>query len=92
MKANEFVKKFGLEKCKELLKKAEGCDGIRAYSEYVLYADLKRLVESHELVEKVGGIDRVKLRRYSAKYLAMGFYHRLKQATADVESCMEPTK
>lgn len=45
MKANEFIKKFGLEYAKHI-----------AYEDSVIlvdldYNDLKRLIESHELVE-----------------------------------------
>lgn len=46
--------------------------------------DIKRLVESHELVEKLGGLDEAKI------YVPDGYKsERLKQAIADVKSCME---
>jgi len=51
-------------------------------------ADLKRLVESHELVKEHGSIDRAKM--YAERpYTAPEVVDRLKQAIADVESCME---
>lgn len=51
---------------------------------FVSLNDLKRLVESHELVEKLGGLDEAKI------YVPDGYKsERLKQAIADVESCME---
>lgn len=60
--------------------------------EKYLLADLKRLVESHELVEVYGGLDKAKTRCYPAKHVTMESYHNLKQAIADVESCLEVTK
>ena len=53
------------------------------------YDDVKRLVESHELVEFYGGLDKAKLRCYPAKHVTMQTYHALRDAIADVESCME---
>lgn len=50
MKANEFFKKVGVEAVKSY---------IAAYEDH-LTDDLKRLVESWELVEKLGGLERVK--------------------------------
>ena len=74
MKANEFVKKVGIEAVKSY---------IAAYKDH-LTDELKRLVESHELVEKLGGLDEAKI------YVPDGYKsERLKQAIADVESCME---
>ena len=74
-------------------------------SDAVKISDLKRLVESHELVKKMGGlngaINSLSLLECS---LAIDLYHgvvgvnaeaqisELKQAIADVESCMEVTK
>lgn len=69
---------------------------------FVSLNDLKRLVESHALVEKHGGL--ISARKY-IKFLKssvdIGLYHglgnvdykteipRIEQAIADVESCME---
>lgn len=50
MKANEFFKKVGIDAVRSYLAAYE--DG--------LTGDLKRLVESHELVETLGGFERVK--------------------------------
>lgn len=72
MKANEFVKKFGLVKAIEVVKNRPPVNSSRyrardnKYSatistgESVSTIDLKRLVESHELVETLGGFERVK--------------------------------
>lgn len=82
MKANEFFKAMGLKAVKQFLEN----DNIRTKE---MSDDLKRLVESHELVELYGGLDKAKLRCYPAKHVTMESYHNLKQAIADVESCME---
>ena len=77
MKANEFVKEFGIEKAKLLLsthgktiaelKGEYTVDQLKEYQEYIVSDDLmslvelKRLVESHELVKEHGSIDRAKM-------------------------------
>lgn len=102
MKANEFVKKFGLVKSRDVVKNAPKDDcsysieiGIYldryAFSKYEVYIDeLKRLVESHDLVESYDGLFEAKIyadseyRSLSAPQITK----RLKQAIADVESCL----
>ena len=86
MKANEFVKENGIEKCKRILDDLtdQGHNGD-------FYKELKRLVESHELVDVEGGIDQVKdtfsfAFKHGADELTE-YGKRLKQAIADVESC-----
>lgn len=57
--------------------------------------DLKRLVESHELVEWHGGLKHAKnyFERNSKQYPdAVGGWDSLKQAIADVESCLKVDK
>ena len=75
MKANEFVKKFGWEYAKHIL-----TDDAPLVMD-LKYTNLKRLVESHELVESVGGWnDATSLYdEYMGKDLG--------KAIADVESC-----
>lgn len=96
MKANEFVKKFGLEHTKYLIEDTElsefaihsSCAG--KYSMDIVSADdLKRLVESHELVEKVGGLENAKTFDKDCMYCITHLtdLDSLKQAIADVESC-----
>ena len=87
MKANKFVKENGIEKCKRILDDLtdQGHNGD-------LYKELKRLVESHELVEKYkrGRGIRFRVRWGMYRYGdTQEFNDRLKQAIADVESCME---
>jgi hypothetical protein len=52
----------------------------------VSFDDLKRLVESHELVMEHGAIERAK-EYANSPYTAPEVKERLKQAIADVESC-----
>lgn len=80
MKANEFFKKVGIEAVKSY---------IVAYEDH-LTDELKRLVESHELVEKWQGLEASKIKVNLLRYF--GFHtqaDQLQQAIADVESCME---
>ena len=79
MKANEFFKAMGLKAVKQFLEN----DNIRTKE---MHDDLKRLVESHELVKEHGSIDRAKM--YAERpYTAPEVVDRLKQAIADVEAC-----
>ena len=113
MKADEWVKKNGWEKAKDVvaLTKFSGWadhynikeDAIGTAGEiyskklcennddFVCLHDLKRLVESHELVEKYknrhGGI-RFRIRWGQYRYGdTQEYINRLKQAILDVESC-----
>ena len=84
MKANEFFKAMGINAVKQFLEN----DNIRTKE---MHDDLKRLVESHELVEKLGGIETAKkeLQRQSILRWINPETERLRVAIADVESCME---
>ena len=121
VKANEFVKKFGLGAAKDILKNkrswidkksgrkltdnsfvlksktyeyAIGTLYMGNFSDYdensyrvdvVNLLLLKRLVESHELVEKLGGLD---IARKEAHKNCFVFNVKLLRAIADVESCL----
>lgn len=81
MKANEFFKAMGINAVRQFLEN----DNIRTKE---MHGDLKRLVESHELVEK--DFESVEIAEY--EYMVSGCYSepywiRIKQAIADVESC-----
>lgn len=84
MKANEFVKKFGWSRAKRevaLIGTIAMMCGDNDFNN-----DLKRLVESLELVFEHGSVQRAK--DYAdSKYTAPEIAERLKQAIADVESC-----
>ena len=51
MKANEYINKYGVDCAKEILKHNQDLMNIG------FFTDIKRLVESHELTEKFGGLD-----------------------------------
>ncbi|WP_075175476.1 hypothetical protein [Acinetobacter indicus] len=87
MTANEFFKKVGI-------------DAVRSYVaayEDTLTDDLKRLVESHELVEFVAGdLESAKIfcefaedMKYLQKRGKLILVDDIRKAIADVESCME---
>ena len=77
MKANEFFKAMGINAVRQFLEN----DNIRTKE---MHDDLKRLVESHELVGRYSTADEAK--EY-LPMLRMDSYDELKQAIADVESC-----
>ena len=94
MKANEFVKKFGwglaydVSRCKsdEPLYCQVLDEELSLSDQEVL--EIKRLVESHELVEEYGGLDKAKAQaerfRLNTCIKMHGFMCRI---IADVESC-----
>ena len=92
----EFVKKYSIDKAKELVSSIINTISVSGYvcdpcfitddGEHVGYNDLKRYVDSYELVEKLGGLENAKDEYFScvqnnepATYVA--------KAIADVESC-----
>lgn len=82
MKANEYYKKMGWNFANIKLAEMEHA---KQFNDF--YHDLKRIVESHELVEQLGGIAKTKeafglcVFRNRASYAK-----RVEQAIADVES------
>ncbi|WP_180005154.1 MULTISPECIES: hypothetical protein [unclassified Acinetobacter] len=81
MKANEFFKAMGINAVRQFLEN----DNIRTKE---MHDDLKRLVESHAMIEK--DFESVEIAEY--EYMVSGCYSepywiRIKQAIADVESC-----
>ena len=96
MKANKFVKKYSIDDAKELVSSIINTISVNGYvcdpcfitdeGEYVGYNDLKRLVESHELIEQYNGLFEAKeLIRVSPKLTSE--LRWLPPAIADVESC-----
>lgn len=92
MKANEFVKKFGLDLAKRDVQAFESGfikrEDIVEHYGFDILDDLKRLVESHAMIEK--DFESVEIAEY--EYMVSGCYSepywiRIKQAIADVESC-----
>ena len=101
MKANEFVKKFGWDAAIDLwcgvfdlynngLQILNGLVCSYPDDQFLFdLVDLKRLVESHAMIEK--DFESVKIAEY--EYMVSGCYSepywiRIKQAIADVESCL----
>lgn len=80
MRANEFIKENGIEKARELY----NSDDWSTVSEIFLH-DLRLLIDSHEIVGNLGGLDCVKFKL--KLYESVSVVNRLKQAIADVESC-----
>ena len=89
MKANEFVEKFGWDAAKH---KADELKIIESMGDKLSFEDesLKRLVESHEYIESYGGLIESK-RTLEMRHgvINLDGWDKLKQAIADVESCME---
>lgn len=94
MKANEFVKRFGWDVSIKLSREMRGitesvADGVAGWGQSE-WDKLKRLVESHELVEECGGLDKAKERvALEEKLLNPNVFYVLVVSSAidDVESC-----
>lgn len=80
MKANEFFKAMGINAVKQFLENGN----IRTKE---MHDDLKRLVESHELIG--GDLEYAKKFYADCAFKRDKHLVRYKQAIADVESCME---
>lgn len=92
MKANEYIKENGLAEARKLLEMGRGF--VKLSDDGGFHTDdLKRLVESHELIKKFHGVEKAK---YELKLIEEGSIFRccvaitaemLRQAIADVEAC-----
>ena len=94
MKANEFVKNFGVERAKQIVNADHSVHALVFATTKVSLLDLKRLIESHEVVESCGGLESAKkeLQRQSILRWINPETERLRGAIADVESCLEADK
>ncbi len=81
MKANEYVKQNGWTMARKAVSEC-------TYGYGIDLDELKRLVESHELVKDYYGLTRAK-EHAESNYTAPELKAALKQAIADVESCNE---
>ena len=81
MKANEYINKYGVDCAKEILKHNQELMNIG------FFTDLKHLVESHELVEKLGGVEMAEYEYMVSDSYSDPYWIRVKQAIADIESC-----
>lgn len=93
MKATEFVKKFGWVKTKSVLSEALKYRLTDKFTyntleeQWDLYVDdLKRLVESHELVNHMGGLEKAMDAVINQEANGRNMT-QLAQAIADVEAC-----
>ena len=85
MKADEFLRDNGIVKCSRIV---DDLTEQEVDSDFV--KDLKRLVESHELVEECGGLDKAKERvALKEKLPNPNVFYVLVVSSAidDVESC-----
>ena len=85
MKANEFVLEHGWDAAKRLVENNKHTERTLSPSEL----ELKRLIESHELVRCYGGYDLAKnvMQITPLRKSSYDLIEQLKQAIADVESC-----
>ena len=84
MRANEFVKKFGWGEATAFLSLDSDVEIVYTES---FFDDLKRLVESHKLVESYGGLDAAEKHVERTAFKLSFQIIALKKAIADVESC-----
>lgn len=98
MEANEFIKKYGWGKAKEILDSIKievsfdgrVCDPcfITEDGDYVSCNELEHFVKSYKLVETCGGLDVAKKHVDRTVFKLSYQIIELKQAIADVESCL----
>lgn len=103
MRANEYIREHGLDKARELvetspLEKREErtdtkhykgglCEFKHTHLDVCIDVNkLKHLIESHDLINELGGLNCVKFKL--GLYDSVSVISRLKQAIADVESCL----
>jgi len=95
MKANDFVRNYGLSEAKRVLNDARGCSGVKLYGKYKFSTDeLKRIIESHELLKIIDLesplIDELVnelIETDRPRLVELG--KRIKKAIADIEACKE---
>ena len=81
MNAVEYFKKHGYKKCKSAVQH-------NGWLNTSFWVSLKRLVESYELVESYGGLNRSRFYVDLLPFTPAGISRStLKQAIADVEKC-----
>ena len=82
MKSNEYIKRYGINQAKKAVSEC-------TYGYGIDLIELKRLVESHELVESYGGLESAK-KFVGSEYRKLSqpkTYNRLCEAILDVENC-----
>lgn len=81
MKANEYIKRYGIDDAKSRLKLLSMFN----LKDGDTYMELKRFIESHEVVASFGGLEHAK--RFLAENIPCTDSESLNNAIADVESC-----
>lgn len=97
MKANEFIKKYGIEEARKFLELSSySIDQLMMLRSGLYTKELDRLIESHDLLDEIDGVDGAKYLVYICEiddcmlFSLCGYVYevsRIKQAIADVESC-----
>ena len=91
MKANDFIKKYGIAEAKALVKAKSWTMRQLALSTIVDTKELTKLVKSHELVDSYGGIDAANKTIcnafHSSNHPIPDGHEELSLAIQDVESC-----
>jgi len=88
MRANEFVKKFGFKSAKYWIDHFNNVNMLpNEFINIEFLSNVKLLVESHELVMDYYGLTKAK-EHAESNYTAPELKATLKQAIADVESCL----
>ena len=86
MNANIFLKENGLKKCSRIVE-----DLIEQGNESEFVKDLKHLVESHELVERTGGLSLARQLSNNFVHVTIGLdvvqSRTIQEAIIDVDSC-----
>ena len=85
MKANEYVKKYGIDEAKKWLQENTQLDHVYMGNGFYI-EDLKILISAHEVIEKMGGLDDAK-DEYFSRVQNNEDAGYLNKAIADVESC-----
>lgn len=100
MKANEFIKEFGLDRAKQFVNADNTAHALVFATTGVSFIDLKRLVESHGLIVECGGLEDARSHLESIRFnistktwfgqalLNWTMYaDKLEKSITDVESC-----
>lgn len=85
MKANEFIKKYGIDFSKGWLSNwfnfSDGCP-----ENNVDRSEVELLIRSYEFIESLGGIDEA-ITKTGMSYISPLDWQKINEAITDVESC-----
>lgn len=94
MRGNEFIKRYGVKTAQNaVINEGNKYNNLLGRTN-VSQGELNRLLESHYLIEKMGGYEKVKRMKEHSETFVQNLDHcgihltmQAKQALADVESC-----